>query len=88
MPWSRQLSAPIILKDGRIIATLLEARALMLNLPFRHQVRLDWQYAGELLHDAPPGGYRGDTCPYRKLNPTGAAARIGRCIVPWETCSN
>jgi hypothetical protein len=30
----------------------------------------------------------GRSCPYRKLNPTGAAARIGRCIVPWETCSN
>jgi hypothetical protein len=29
--------------DGRIIATLSEGRALTLNLPVGHQVRLDWR---------------------------------------------
>jgi hypothetical protein len=40
---------PIVLKDGREIATLAQARALMLNLPFRNQNRVHWQYADELL---------------------------------------
>jgi len=30
----------------------------------------------------------GCPCPYRKLGPAGAEARIGRCIAPRETCSN
>jgi hypothetical protein len=49
MPWSRQFSAPIALKDGRSITTLGQGRALMLNLAPRHQVRPYWQYAAELL---------------------------------------
>jgi hypothetical protein len=49
MPWSRELSAPIVLKDGRSITTLSQGRALMLNLPMRHQVRPYWQYVAELL---------------------------------------
>jgi hypothetical protein len=38
-----------MLRDGRSIATLGQARALMLNLPFRNQNRLHWQSADELL---------------------------------------
>ena len=47
--WSKQFWKPIVLKDGRTIATLAEARALMLTLPERHQSRPFWQYAAELL---------------------------------------
>jgi hypothetical protein len=42
MPWSREFSAPIALKDGRSITTLGQGRAMMLNLPVRHQVRPYW----------------------------------------------
>jgi hypothetical protein len=49
MPWSREFSAPIALKDGRSITTLGQGRALMLNLPVRNQVRPYWQYTAELL---------------------------------------
>jgi hypothetical protein len=49
MPWSREFNVPIALKDGRSITTLGQGRALMLNLPVRHQVRPYWQYAAELL---------------------------------------
>jgi hypothetical protein len=31
MPWSRKLSAPIVLMNGRSIATLEQARAFMLS---------------------------------------------------------
>ena len=49
MPWSREFSSPIGLKDGRSITTLGQGRALILNLPVRHRVRLYWQHAAELL---------------------------------------
>ena len=49
MSWSREFGAPIALKDGRSIATLGQGRALILNLPVRHQVRPYWQYAADLL---------------------------------------
>jgi hypothetical protein len=49
MSWSREFGAPIELKDGRSIATLGQGRALILNLPVRHQVRQYWQHAAELL---------------------------------------
>ena len=52
MPWTRKLAVPIKLKDGRTIATLWQARELMLALPERHQIRPFWQYAAELLINA------------------------------------
>jgi hypothetical protein len=52
MPWTRKFREPIALKDGRMIATLGQARAVMLALPDRHQVRPFWQYAAELLIEA------------------------------------
>jgi hypothetical protein len=52
MPWTARFRTPVILKDGRLIATLGQARALMLNLPVRHQIRPHWQFAAELLLDA------------------------------------
>jgi hypothetical protein len=52
MAWNRKLPSTISLRDGRTIATLAEARALMLALPVRHQVRPFWQYAAELMLEA------------------------------------
>jgi BarA-like signal transduction histidine kinase len=52
MPWTLKFPEPITLKDGRVIETLGQAHALMLALPVRHQVRLHWQYAAELLLEA------------------------------------
>jgi hypothetical protein len=37
------------LKDGRTIATLADARTLVLALPGLHQSNPYWQYAGEVL---------------------------------------
>ena len=52
MTWTRKLSAPIILKDGRAIATLSDAARLMITLPQLHADSPNWQYAGELLLEA------------------------------------
>jgi hypothetical protein len=52
MPWSRELSAPIILKDGREIATLDDARAVMRSLPAKSRNNDTWLYAGGLLLEA------------------------------------
>jgi hypothetical protein len=52
MPWSRQLSVPIVLKDGREIVTLNDARALMRSLPAQTQNNDVWLYTGGLLLEA------------------------------------
>jgi hypothetical protein len=48
MPWSTKFPEPIVLKDGRSIATVGQARSLMLDLPIRSQIRAYWQYAAFL----------------------------------------
>jgi hypothetical protein len=58
MPRTRKCPDPIKLKDGRTIATLEQARELMLALPERHQSRPFWQYAAELLIEAAERGDR------------------------------
>ena len=58
IPWTRKFPEPIKLKDGRKIATLGQAREVMLALPERHQLRPFWQYAAELLIDAAERGDR------------------------------
>jgi hypothetical protein len=52
MPWSRKFPSPIVLKDGRTIATLADASIIVLALPERTRLRPHWQYAGKLLLDA------------------------------------
>ena len=52
MPWSRKLATPIVLKDGRMIATLGEAREMMLSVPPLHRRGAIWQYAAKLLEEA------------------------------------
>ena len=49
MTWRAALPSPIALNDGRTIATLSDARDLMLGLPELHTRNPHWQYAAELL---------------------------------------
>jgi hypothetical protein len=72
MSWTRKFSEPIVLKDGRKIATLGQARELMLALPECHQLRPFWQYAAELLIDA---AGRGD-----RASVDNAAAQLSRAL--------
>lgn len=51
-PWSHPLYQPIVLKDGRRLVTLADARAFMLGLSERAALRPYWQYAGELVLEA------------------------------------
>jgi hypothetical protein len=39
MSWSRPLPKLIVLRDGRELKTLADARALILTLPVRHQAK-------------------------------------------------
>jgi hypothetical protein len=49
--WTKQFRKPIVLRDGREIATLADARDLLLLQPKRHQDQPHLQYAVELLVD-------------------------------------
>jgi hypothetical protein len=49
MPWDAKFWRPIVLKDGRKVTTLSEARVLILSLPDLHQSNPHWQYAAEML---------------------------------------
>jgi hypothetical protein len=71
MPWTRKFSNPIVLKDGRTIATLREAAELILTLPERTQLRPHWQYAGELLTETAEQG----------LDPIDAWAQFRRALI-------
>jgi hypothetical protein len=51
---SRKFAKPIVLKDGRTIANLGQARMVILSQPDRK--RFFWQYAAELLLDAATSG--------------------------------
>jgi hypothetical protein len=52
MPWTRKFREPIALKDGRVIATLDDARVVMRSLPARSQSSDVWLYAGGLMLEA------------------------------------
>jgi hypothetical protein len=52
MVWSRRLTKPIYLNDGRTIGTLAAARDLMLSLSQRRQSDPHWQDAAALLLNA------------------------------------
>jgi hypothetical protein len=53
MPWSTEFVYPVTLKDGRSIATLEQARELMLSIPTPH--RGIWRYAARFLREAAAG---------------------------------
>jgi hypothetical protein len=52
MTWVRKLAKPIALKDGRTIATLGDARAVMQSLSERRQHNELWLYVGALMLEA------------------------------------
>jgi hypothetical protein len=52
MPWSSKLSAPIVLQDGRAIATLNQARELLLSMPPLQRETFLWRYIAKALDDA------------------------------------
>jgi hypothetical protein len=52
MTWTAEFWRPIALKDGRMIATLAEARDLITTLPSLHQGAEHWQDADEMLSRA------------------------------------
>jgi hypothetical protein len=56
MTWSRRLPEPLRLNDGRTVATLAEARDLMLTLPHETEIDPHWRQAAEVLLKA---AYRG-----------------------------
>jgi hypothetical protein len=61
MPWSKQFWNAIILKDGRVIVTLSDARDFMVDdLPDVRAGAKYWQYAAELLLAAAESGKRAD----------------------------
>jgi hypothetical protein len=49
MNWTRDFPVPIVLRDGRTIATLGDARALMLAFPESRRAAPPWNQAVELL---------------------------------------
>jgi hypothetical protein len=55
MSWSRPLPKTIVLRDGRELKTLSDARALILALPKDQQGNPYWEYASELLTAAAQG---------------------------------
>jgi hypothetical protein len=65
MRWSRELSAPIVLKDRREIVALNDARAVLRSLPARRRNSDTWLYAGGLLLEAATSdGPMGETIAY------------------------
>jgi hypothetical protein len=56
MAWTRKLPEPIALTDGRVIATLNDARVVMRSLPARSQSSDAWLYAGGLMLEAATAG--------------------------------
>jgi hypothetical protein len=58
--WDRSLAWPITVRDGRAIATLTDARMLILDLPDSIQKRTHWLLATELLLKAADSGSDND----------------------------
>jgi hypothetical protein len=56
MPWTLKLPSPIALKDGRVLATLDDARTLTRTLPAARQRDEEWHYAMALIEEAATSG--------------------------------
>jgi hypothetical protein len=52
MKWTSKFSKPIVLNDGRTIASLIQARDLIVTLPPLHLKNAHWEYATDLVFDA------------------------------------
>jgi transposase len=62
MPWTRPFPAPIVLRDGRTLATLADARGFIRTLTKHRRRAEQWQYAEGLLLEAATGrGAMGET---------------------------
>jgi hypothetical protein len=72
MTWSRRLPQPLRLNDGRTIATLAQARDLMLALARERETNPQWRDAAELLMKA---AYRG-----RQASIHDAGAQLSRAL--------
>lgn len=55
MSWMQNLSRPLSLKDGLIVATLGAARQLIADLPGDRKKQESWEYAAKLLLKASEG---------------------------------
>jgi hypothetical protein len=58
MTWTSKLKPPLVLRDGRAIATLADARDVILGLSDYQQRSAYWGYAAILLMKAAQGGQR------------------------------
>jgi hypothetical protein len=65
MPWTRNLPMPIVLNDGRTLATLADARSVMQSLPTPHQWREHWLRAGGFMREVAIGNGPIDVVPSR-----------------------
>ena len=52
MMWTARFPKPIVLKDGRKIASLIQARNFLATLPALHLKNAHWEYASDLIYDA------------------------------------
>jgi hypothetical protein len=52
MVWSRKLIPPLVLKDGRVLETLSDARDMILGLPEGRRGEPYWRHAADLLRYA------------------------------------
>jgi hypothetical protein len=52
MNWAQKLPRPVVLKDGRSLDTLLDARDLIAAFPLPRQRDALWETAADLLYDA------------------------------------
>ena len=52
MPWDQRFSVPIALLDGRTIATLSDAREMMLSLSPSQRRLAVWRFTSLMLTDA------------------------------------
>lgn len=64
MPWTRKLEPPVILKDGRKLLTLADARLLIQSLPEGRGAEPAWQLTGDVLM----GAASGQESAVRKIN--------------------
>jgi hypothetical protein len=52
MSWKTIFIEPVVLNEGGVMATLDDARKLLIGLPALHQATAHWIYAGEMLLQA------------------------------------
>jgi hypothetical protein len=52
MKWTSKFPRPIHLKDGGTIASLIQARDIIVTLPELHLKNAHWEYATDLIFDA------------------------------------